>query len=175
MKKPRILGALCACIIISLPVGASASLVGDLVGIEYLSSTGAGDGVNTHIVGPGEEGSFFNINPTQYYDFDAYTFDIRSTVNACGMLTCTPTDTVTLSLTDLDFGSPLLGVTVDTNLTGVSVDFGDDYVIFTWNEQAITIGNYLSASFAVPIPAAAWLFGSGLVGLIGIARRKKVA
>jgi len=27
---------------------------------------------------------------------------------------------------------------------------------------------------AVPIPAAAWLFGSGLLGLIGFARRKKV-
>ena len=26
---------------------------------------------------------------------------------------------------------------------------------------------------AVPIPAAAWLFGSGLLGLIGVARRKK--
>lgn len=26
----------------------------------------------------------------------------------------------------------------------------------------------------IPIPAAAWLFGSGLIGLIGIARRKKV-
>ncbi len=30
--------------------------------------------------------------------------------------------------------------------------------------------NYVSA---VPVPAAVWLFGSGLVGLIGIARRKK--
>lgn len=28
---------------------------------------------------------------------------------------------------------------------------------------------------AVPIPAAAWLFGSGLVGLIGFARRKKTS
>ena len=27
---------------------------------------------------------------------------------------------------------------------------------------------------AVPVPAAVWLFGSGLIGLIGIARRKKV-
>jgi hypothetical protein len=26
---------------------------------------------------------------------------------------------------------------------------------------------------AVPVPAAAWLFGSGLIGLVGIARRKK--
>jgi len=29
------------------------------------------------------------------------------------------------------------------------------------------------ATSAVPIPAAAWLFGSGLLGLIGIARRNK--
>jgi len=27
--------------------------------------------------------------------------------------------------------------------------------------------------FTVPLPAAVWLFGSGLIGLIGIARRKK--
>ncbi len=28
---------------------------------------------------------------------------------------------------------------------------------------------------AVPVPAAVWLFGSGLLGLVGIARRKKLA
>ena len=31
----------------------------------------------------------------------------------------------------------------------------------------------LTATTVVPIPAAFWLFGSGLIGLIGIARRKK--
>jgi len=31
---------------------------------------------------------------------------------------------------------------------------------------------YVSAS-AVPVPAAVWLFGSGLLGLVGVARRKK--
>ena len=29
------------------------------------------------------------------------------------------------------------------------------------------------ATTAIPLPAAAWLFGSGLIGLVGIARRKK--
>ncbi len=30
-----------------------------------------------------------------------------------------------------------------------------------------------SGDVAVPVPAAVWLFGSGLIGLIGVARRKK--
>jgi hypothetical protein len=33
----------------------------------------------------------------------------------------------------------------------------------------------LTFTNAVPIPPALWLFGSGLLGLIGIARRKKAA
>ncbi len=33
----------------------------------------------------------------------------------------------------------------------------------------------LAAINAVPVPAAVWLFGSGLIGLVGIARRRKVA
>lgn len=37
-----------------------------------------------------------------------------------------------------------------------------------WVSSTPTVGE-------VPVPAAAWLFGSGLLGLIGIARRKKTA
>ena len=32
-----------------------------------------------------------------------------------------------------------------------------------------------STTSAVPVPAAVWLFGSGLLGLVGVARRKKAA
>ena len=28
---------------------------------------------------------------------------------------------------------------------------------------------------AIPVPAAVWLFGSGLLGLVGVARRRKSA
>ena len=35
------------------------------------------------------------------------------------------------------------------------------------------IGEVAFSTSAVPIPAAVWLFGSGLLGLIGVARRKK--
>ena len=33
---------------------------------------------------------------------------------------------------------------------------------------------YVTTASAVPVPAAVWLFGSGLLGLIGVARCKKV-
>jgi len=41
---------------------------------------------------------------------------------------------------------------------------------FAWAVQSGDVGSAVST---VPVPAAAWLFGSGLIGLIGLARRKK--
>lgn len=39
-------------------------------------------------------------------------------------------------------------------------------------DEVEMIGSYSMTITAVPVPAAVWLFGSGLIGLIGIARRK---
>jgi hypothetical protein len=41
--------------------------------------------------------------------------------------------------------------------------------VFTW---AVRDGDVLAAN-EVPVPAAAWLMGTGLIGLVGVARRKK--
>ena len=38
--------------------------------------------------------------------------------------------------------------------------------------QALALGSWTRTS-VVPVPAAVWFFGSGLIGLIGVARRKK--
>lgn len=40
----------------------------------------------------------------------------------------------------------------------------------TWHHT--DAGSYLVRASVVPIPSAVWLFGSGLIGLIGVARRK---
>ena len=43
---------------------------------------------------------------------------------------------------------------------------GKDFSFYGWAVRAGDVS-------AVPVPAAVWLFGSGLIGLLGLARRKK--
>lgn len=52
--------------------------------------------------------------------------------------------------------------------TALSVDFSG-----TANQTGYDNVTFGSETPAIPVPAAVWLFGSGLIGLIGIARRKK--
>ncbi len=42
-----------------------------------------------------------------------------------------------------------------------------------WTAQWDLYGTMTPVHSAVPVPAAVWLFGSGLLGLVGVARRKK--
>ena len=52
----------------------------------------------------------------------------------------------------------------------------DRYFGGQWNDEGTALSlieGYMAET--VPIPATLWLFGSGLLGLIGIARRKKAA
>jgi len=37
----------------------------------------------------------------------------------------------------------------------------------------VTSAQFAGSMFVIPAPAALWLFGSGLIGFIGVARRKK--
>jgi len=55
-------------------------------------------------------------------------------------------------------------------------------LVLAYNDNALYTGDsdfddmLVRADFrvaAVPVPAAVWLFGSGLLGLIGMARRRK--
>ena len=90
-------------------------------------------------------------------------------------------------------GDTYTSLTDNTGVMGMTLDFNiasQQYVIggYLYPPQAFYtpvgsrllstystysyIGSYLVRTSPVPIPAALWLFGSGLIGLIGIARRK---
>lgn len=64
-----------------------------------------------------------------------------------------------------------VGLTLQNTLTALSTLLGDQAMI-----QKKAIGSEITVSVdttLVPVPAAVWLFGSGLLGLAGMARRKK--
>ncbi len=66
---------------------------------------------------------------------------------------------------------------VDANADGVMgtpMAVGGPFAGFNANFNATMTGTPDPVA-AVPVPAAVWLFGSGLLGLVGIARRKKKA
>lgn len=58
---------------------------------------------------------------------------------------------------------------VDGGVTGLSTTFATTETIF--NGEDFTRGQFMYLA-PVPIPGAVWLFGSGLLGLIGIAKKK---
>lgn len=95
-----------------------------------------------------------------------------------GDLTAT-TDFGSLSGAELDFGSfsglitfsggsIMYGATwrIDPNLDEIT----SDYFVDGLGNPVTSYGD--AAASVVPVPTAVWLFGSGLIGLIGLARRK---
>ncbi len=85
---------------------------------------------------------------------------------------------------DDNWGPNLPGPDFDPQLLGYKLKFTGTYsvvVLSTANDPgcvnnecsyAIAMAPALGSASAVPVPAAAWLFGSGLIGLAGLARRR---
>jgi hypothetical protein len=61
--------------------------------------------------------------------------------------------------------------------TGGEVDLGSPFTTPDANAYVVTFGDIRGLELIVdvapvPVPAAVWLFGSGLLGLVGVARRR---
>jgi hypothetical protein len=70
-------------------------------------------------------------------------------------------------------GQPILNI-VNADGSGVDID-GDGTLGTKWAYGccAGTPMGFAGVLATVPVPGAAWLLGSGLIGLIGIAKRRK--
>ena len=103
--------------------------------------------------------------------FDLFTIDFAD-INNSGTIQNITIDAVTV--TGTLFSNT---ITLDM-LSGLETfDFNwYNLASASWTETTgafLQLDNIAVATTVVPVPAAVWLFGSGLIGLTGIARRKK--
>lgn len=113
--------------------------------------------------------------------FSSLNIDFAGGVNAFGFNWGASDYTWTLSVfDDMDvlIESTILPDTHESNsgeFFGIAAN-GIAYAVLTNNNSTydwIFIDNFTTSTSAVPVPAAVWLFGSGLLGLIGLFRNKR--
>lgn len=202
MNKSRLLGAMCACIIL---VGIISTANAALVNVEVTLTP-----TSIYIHPDDPDGSVFGFTSLPSPITGTFTFDDASPNpvpfgdwNMDWGLTWFP-----LTMASID-PSPSLGVENFAGVDYLSADmwdvYPDTYIRANFSKSpscgscVVTYDFYLWDTFhrsfvqdkrstiygtqsvtivtqaVVPIPAAVWLFCSGLLGLIGIARRKNTA
>ncbi|MCP3672132.1 MAG: VPLPA-CTERM sorting domain-containing protein [Gammaproteobacteria bacterium] len=69
--------------------------------------------------------------------------------------------------------------TLDTNMGGLtlaSLNITENGLGINWQNLSFDANTYVKLTMsAVPIPAAVWLFGTALIGLVGFGKRRKAA
>lgn len=132
------------------------------------SNTRSGSHISTNMTAQIDEGISFSIggittngtfnNTSSILD----PSDLWYNIHSADHFTVTVDQTVTIG-----------GTTSFSNSNLAVINTAFDQTAVLWEEGSIALSGSTSLS-SVPVPAAVWLFGSGLIGLIGIARRKKV-
>ncbi len=169
------------CFVFTLPAQATTILDGKTLNYQYyfsnLSSPYGNADNGDKLVGAGVEVS--NVvdgrGPMDIYDDGFYiSFTSVSSFAAAdynGFILTDIFDAVT------DFTK--LNYTLETNMVGLSLSdlyMTENELGFNFQGLTFSTDTYVKLNISnVPLPAAAWLFGSGLIGLIGISRKKSMS
>jgi hypothetical protein len=80
------------------------------------------------------------------------------------------TDLLTFSITGID-GDSIYSYAIGSSLNPAAEEYFSMHIAGFDEFEGFTSAKF-AGSLVVPVPAAAWLFGSGLIGLVAVARRK---
>lgn len=177
---------------LNLAVFAPASNAALVTNINGLLIDGTLYDVTFHSNGGGQTGVSFNGlwdgDDNQMFGSDSSTFDTMPTffgdeagANLAAIAIAAALGGVNTTSNNSDrFAVPFMFASITSGTVVRSrIDGNTDSMTDTITEGAIAVGTGPArapfVSFTptvVPVPAAVWLFGSGLIGLIGLARRK---
>ena len=144
--------------------------------------TGAGIKIGSMIVEgtTSSDGTYVVTGGTLTFDTAADTISIVGDVLGIGSMTLLSGSFNSFSLTSYPGPTEVFQADgPDTKSNDLLIELGVDpstqFEFFGFSIESAN-GNVVSTDIintAVPVPPAVWLFGSGLLGLVGIARRKK--
>ena len=121
-----------------------------------------------------------DLGTTWSFSFDAKQGDITGTSSASAWIRAIDNgntlaeDRLDTTSLGLNWGSYEVSLYIDPSWNGKTLEFGVNSAATGYTMSGVYYDNFsLTGASAVPIPAAFWLFGSGLLGIIGVARRCK--
>jgi hypothetical protein len=178
----RVLGAVCACLILGCQA-ANAALIDGTLGIG--GAFNPVNAVNTPVTLGVATGIDFTSNGLVLASSGDLSFAFGTTVTMTDFQfnPLSPAGVAVWSVGGFTFNMDAVSIntqdSVNLSLSGTGTVSGSGFDVtagtweftaqasqnaaFTWSSSTVTV---------VPVPAALWLFGSGLLGLVGIARRK---
>ncbi|SPP62952.1 VPLPA-CTERM sorting domain-containing protein [Nitrospira lenta] len=131
---------------------------------------------NSWIEGTGSGMGTAPGNPPSVTFGNKATTLLSGTSAALGTFLYTPPGDNTYRSYNLALDPNLVNDVVTSGLTSLYFSAADENVGFLFNAKSYSTNHpqfIVTADLApVPVPAALWLFGSGIVGLVGFARRK---
>lgn len=174
-----------AAIALVLSVSANAALIGDTVYAQHSYSNGQTFFNSSEIIGNGIE--FVDSSyPAPLFELDLFdTYGLfRITNNFWTGFSVLGNQQLVIN----GFDDLIIGVEATQTKAGLSSSSNPDFSV-AFKDHSITFDLIGPLSFThsgtikewkidintttVPVPAAVWLFGSGLLGLVGLSRRKK--
>ena len=121
-----------------------------------------------------------DLGSTWSFSFDARQGDISGTSSASAWIRAidggntlgeTRLDTSSLGI---NWGNHSVSLLIDPSWDGKTLEFGVKSAATGYAASGVYYDNFsLTGPPAVPVPAAIWLFGSGLLGMVGLARRRR--
>ncbi len=175
----NVIKVLSLCLLFMLSLNANAATINGSFGVTGgLSATGGSDLGNvtdislSYVWGSGiSDGDTSDVTFVSENLIAGSVASLTSFAPVSGFLNIEGWSLELTSLNILDQSSSFLSLAGTGVLTGGGYESTD--ATWTFSTTSMTSYSMSVASVAVvPVPAAVWLFGSGLIGLIGIARRK---